>query len=277
MAACIRAFRRSDFFFVIYFIALWIPSVGFVAYFALSPIFPVETPIDPFFVSRSLKIFLFSIGLSQRVIEMRREYKNKLREANSRLEDKVKNRTIELETTNQNLEEQIVIRSLAQDTLKSHQGRMVHRSKIEALGQMSAGVAHEVNNSLMIVMGYAEMVLRLCGKEMIDTARIKTAMRDLVKTCKRIAFTIQSLRNFAVQESPNNQDFKNLKNLLDQALPLRTINLINKGLTVELSEFDPNIFCNFNGQKLIQVFFRTHTKCRSSDGKITSEIFKNKL
>jgi signal transduction histidine kinase len=69
-----------------------------------------------------------------------------VREQNQSLEQKVHERTVELEDAVSDLND-------AYDTLKKAQSQLVINEKMASLGQLTAGIAHEINNPINFVSG----------------------------------------------------------------------------------------------------------------------------
>ncbi len=72
------------------------------------------------------------------------------------MESKVEQRTAELAAKNRELE-------MTLDNLRTTQDRLVHAEKMASLGQLTAGVAHEINNPLNFVNNFS-----LLGAELVD-------------------------------------------------------------------------------------------------------------
>jgi two-component system NtrC family sensor kinase len=108
--------------------------------------------------SALVELILFSVALADKInfyrrqntesqltaLTIARENERLITEQNIFLENKVKDRTQELIQTNQNL-------SVTIDNLKSAQIQLLETEKMASLGQLTAGVAHEINNPINFV------------------------------------------------------------------------------------------------------------------------------
>ena len=77
-------------------------------------------------------------------------------DANVLLEARVGERTAELSEANAALRRQIGEREAAEALLRRAQADLIQAGKLSALGQMSAGISHELNQPLMAIRSFAE-------------------------------------------------------------------------------------------------------------------------
>ncbi|CUH66708.1 C4-dicarboxylate transport sensor protein DctB [Thalassovita gelatinovora] len=127
------------------------------------------------------------------------ERRRTLAEANARLESRVQERTKELSATNIALRHEVVERTSAETALKKAQADLVQAGKLSALGQMSAGISHELNQPLMAIQQYAENGSAFIGKGKI--ARAAENLHRISEMAARMARIIKNLRAFARNES----------------------------------------------------------------------------
>ncbi|MGO4915676.1 sensor histidine kinase [Pseudogemmobacter sp. W21_MBD1_M6] len=115
------------------------------------------------------------------------------------LELRVQERTAELSEVNENLRREVAERQDAEAALKKAQADLVQAGKLSALGQMSAGISHELNQPLMAIRSFAENAEIFLERGKTDiAAQNLTRISELARRMGRI---IKNLRAFARQES----------------------------------------------------------------------------
>ncbi|PHQ69576.1 MAG: sensor histidine kinase [Sneathiella sp.] len=117
------------------------------------------------------------------------------REAQDMLENRVAERTDDLNKANKKLREEIEERRAAEGQLRRAQSDLVQASKLAALGQMSAALSHEFNQPLSAVKSYADNAATLLDRERVGEAR--SNITHISALVDRMAAISKHLRNFA--------------------------------------------------------------------------------
>jgi len=111
---------------------------------------------------------------------------------------------------NETLEKRVQERT---DALLRHEKQMAHADRLASIGQLSSGIAHEINNPLGIIQGYTQLLLR---NEPPDTQRhddLSTILKH-AKNCKAI---VEDLLNFARRSKPS-AEIVDIHEVIDDAL-----------------------------------------------------------
>ncbi|MCK0172389.1 ATP-binding protein [Aliiroseovarius sp. S1123] len=141
-------------------------------------------------------------GLLLAVGERRRALDERLRieaAANARLEARVAERTQALSEANLDLLRENRERREAEAALKKAQDDLVQAGKLSALGQMSAGISHELNQPLMAIRSFSEN-----ASLFLQRGQAEQAGQNLTRISElshRMARIIKNLRAFARNEN----------------------------------------------------------------------------
>ncbi|WP_264213161.1 sensor histidine kinase [Leisingera thetidis] len=127
------------------------------------------------------------------------ERRRTLAEANAVLESRVAQRTRDLSAANTQLRREVGERMEAEAALKRAQQELVQAGKLSALGQMSAGISHELNQPLMAIQQYAENGAAFLARGKAE--RTGENLGRIADMAARMARIIKNLRAFARNES----------------------------------------------------------------------------
>jgi two-component system NtrC family sensor kinase len=115
----------------------------------------------------------------------------------------------------------------AYEDLRKTQEQLLQSEKMSAVGQLIAGVAHELNNPLTAILGYAQL---------LETEGLNTRAQDYVaklfKQAQRTHRVVQNLLSFARQRKPQRDDV-DLRKVLEETLALRDYDLKVNNIEVE--------------------------------------------
>ncbi len=119
--------------------------------------------------------------------------------ANAQLEARVRARTQALRDINDELRREASERNEAQLALARAQDDLVQASKLSALGQLSAGISHELNQPLMAVQSFAENGVKFIERDKPD--RAADNLNRISDMADRMGRIIKNLRAFSKQET----------------------------------------------------------------------------
>src|SRR5579859_1116797 len=143
------------------------------------------------------------------------------------------------DVTRVNAEEMTKIELLAGDLAVTVDNAALHKQlaraeKLAAIGQLVAGVAHELNNPLTSIVGYSELI-----SDELESVPARQKLDKMLREAQRMKRIIENLLRFARQ---NNLEKKsaNLELLLQDVLALREYHLRNHNVAVQV-QIEPDL------------------------------------
>lgn len=86
---------------------------------------------------------------------------------------------------------------LAEEESLRHRDQMVHVSRLTTMGEMSAAMAHEINQPLSAIATYTAACIRLLDQGPEGVEDVRGALRQIAGQAHRAADVIQRIRNFS--------------------------------------------------------------------------------
>lgn len=125
--------------------------------------------------------------------------------------------------------------------IEMERNKAIHNSKLASLGEMSAGVAHEINNPLAIIA----MTANTLSKFKDDSEKFGKKVANIVSAAERIQKIVNGLRKFSRLPGVARPATWTIKQILDETLVFleQKIKNLNVELLVEC-EADTSIVCD---------------------------------
>ncbi|QIE45840.1 sensor histidine kinase [Pseudohalocynthiibacter aestuariivivens] len=152
--------------------------------------------------------------------------------ANAGLEQRVARRTAALAAANTALRHEVTERKEAEHALRRAQADLVQAGKLSALGQMSAGISHELNQPLMAIRSFSENAALFLDKG--RTVEARANLDRIADLSRRMARIIKNLRAFARQENEPMTDV-DIVSVVSSVLEMTDSRLRTEGVTVDWS------------------------------------------
>ena len=94
-----------------------------------------------------------------------------------------------------------------EEELKRQQSLANHQAKLASIGELAAGVGHEINNPLTIIKGLLEMLLKQHSKGTLSGEKLQKNLNKSLFAVERIAKIVKGLRSFSRKDSVDHELF----------------------------------------------------------------------
>ena len=206
---------------------IWASIAGWLIVFAyeiaaiwLSPIpIPILIGNNFFFLSANiLSMFTcYSIEYYSRRNFMQARWieaeKKKVSEVNRELESRVQERTAQLVETNKDLKQEIDERKRSEKERRYLEAQLAKSQKMEAIGTLAGGVAHDLNNILSGLVSYPELLLM----DIPEKSPLRQPILTIRKSGQKAAAIVQDLLTLA-RRGVSVREVTNLNQLVEEYL-----------------------------------------------------------
>jgi C4-dicarboxylate-specific signal transduction histidine kinase len=139
-------------------------------------------------------VFVLSALFVSWLNEQQKRAKDSIRQARDELDARVQERTAELKQINEQLQAEIAERKIAEDSLVRAQAEAAHASRLAVVGELTASIAHELNQPLAAVQTNAQAARRLLAAKGPQLGEVRAVVEDIIRDNARAAETIRNVR-----------------------------------------------------------------------------------
>jgi PAS domain S-box-containing protein len=148
--------------------------------------------------------------------------------------------------------------------LKEKQQMLIQKSKLESLGELSAGMAHEINQPLMVISLSIENILQkiVVGQKNLQIHYLQKKFESILHNVNRIQQIIDNMRTFARDHSSIIFERVNVSQVIERTLELIRVQYRNEGIKLLSETIDENLHVIGNPFKLEQVIMNLLSNSR---------------
>jgi len=166
----------------------------------------------------------------------------------------------------------ITNRKNAEEALRELQAESVRAAHLASVGELAAGVAHEINNPINSVINLAQILINECGSK---TLEYDIAGR-IIREGERIANIVTSLLSFASQRSDEKVPF-HLHHVMSETLALTKTQVRKSGIALRVSTPENLPIIRGNPQRIQQVFLNIVNNARQALNEKYEGAHENKI
>lgn len=178
-----------------------------------------------------------------KMLDLLHERNQEIQKAALELECKVHSRTASLKEKTEQLEHHITLLNQARD-------KLVVNEKLAALGELTAGIAHEINNPTAVILGNVELMKFELGEE---TDRVNEEIQAIMEQIDRIRNITRSLLQYSRQGGVQDEvTWQHINPIVDESITLVKTGAKKKGIVYH-SSLNAKTSVEVNRNQLLQI------------------------
>ncbi|MDH4153865.1 MAG: ATP-binding protein [Nitrospira sp.] len=128
------------------------------------------------------------------------------------------------------------------------QAELLHAEKLAGIGSFAAGIAHDINNPLQLILGLAENLT-----EETDLDAVHLQARDIIEAVKRTTAICRDLTSYSRRTSLQQEGLISVNAKLDEALKIARYAVALQDIEIR-KRYQPDMIAKGNPDQLLHVF-----------------------
>jgi two-component system, NtrC family, sensor kinase len=148
------------------------------------------------------------------------------------------------------------------------QAELLHAEKLAGIGSFAAGIAHDMNNPLQLILGLAENLT-----DETDLDAVHTQARDIIEAVKRTTAICRDLTSYSRRASLRQDCLVSINGKLDEALKIARYAVALQDIEIRRL-YQPDVVVKGNPDELLHVFVNLITnavQAMEHEGTLTLE------
>lgn len=144
-----------------------------------------------------------------------------------------------------------LLRKLEKDR-QDFETKFAAASKMSALGEMAAGIAHEINNPLAIINGKTSLLQMRIEKKLFDPVKFDAELTSITNTVERIAKTVRGLLSFSRNSEGEALQVASVLGIVESTLDLCREKMRGRGVELRV-DIDPSVEIDCRPHQISQI------------------------
>jgi two-component system, LuxR family, sensor kinase FixL len=128
----------------------------------------------------------------------------------------------------------ITVRTRVEETLHKTQSALAHAARVATLGELSASIAHEVNQPLAAIVTNGEAAVRWLARDEPDLQEARDALERAIQEGRRASEVIRRIRSLS-RKSEQKKSLIDLNEVLAESLPLLQRDIAARDILLQLN------------------------------------------
>jgi PAS domain S-box-containing protein len=127
-------------------------------------------------------------------------------------------------------------RNRAEETLRRNLDEIAHMNRVASMGELTASIAHEINQPLAAILSNAQAAIRFVGGQSPDLAQVRECLTDIIADDKRAGEVIRRIRGLLKQRA-SQPSLVDLNEVVSDAIRLLGNDAMLRNVSVKVEPF----------------------------------------